>query len=64
MSISKSRLCNMKEAQLHTDVLMPLFRAMGYQDGSSLPRRNRRAGQGHRHVVEWVLASCTVGAWR
>ena len=50
MTLSKSRLSNMPEAELRTDVLVPLFKAMGFRD---VQHYHGGAGEQGKDIVMW-----------
>ena len=50
MALTKFRLCNMKEAELRTDTLIPLFKAMGFRD---VRHYHGGTGEQGRDIVMW-----------
>ena len=50
MSLTKSRLCNMKESELRTEILIPLFTAMGFRD---VRHYHGGAGEQGKGIVMW-----------
>ena len=49
-ALSLSHLCNIAESELRTDVLIPLFKAMGFQD----VHHHHGVGEKGKDIVMWM----------
>ena len=50
--LSPAQLCNMKEAELRTEVLIPLFKRMGFKDV-----QHYHPGEQGKDIVMWLPTS-------
>ena len=50
MALTRSRLLEMRESELRKDVLIPLFKAMGYRDVYDYPG----SGEKGKDIVMWA----------